>query len=106
MHRPIRQRSIARTVDRGPGRAAVMCHIDVVLPCQRLTGQNYVYVTHDGGATWTAIDGSGDGALPDGPVHSIVIDPLNNQTLYVGTELGVFTSIDGGNSWMADVNDF
>ena len=70
------------------------------------TGQNYVYKTSDGGATWTSLDGTGDGALPDAPVHSIVIDPLNNQTLYVGTELGVFTSLDGGNSWMSDTNDF
>lgn len=27
-----------------------------------------------GGASWTAIDGDGDGALPDIPVHSIVVD--------------------------------
>jgi len=70
------------------------------------TGQNYVYKTSDGGYTWEALDGSGDGALPDVPAHSIVVDPLNNQTLYLGTELGVFTSLDGGNSWLSDSNQF
>lgn len=68
--------------------------------------QNYVYKTSDAGVTWTSLDGSGSGALPDGPVHSIVIDPTNTQTLYVGTEYGIFTSVDGGNSWMADANNF
>ena len=78
----------------------------VVYRTYKSSGQNYVYKTSDGGATWTPIDGSGDGALPDAPVHSIVVDPLNNQTLYTGTELGVFTSIDGGNSWLRDDNSF
>ena len=78
----------------------------VVYRTYKGTGQNYVYKTSDQGATWTPIDGSGDGVLPDAPVHSIVVDPLNNQTLYLGTELGVFTSVDGGNSWMRDVNNF
>lgn len=70
------------------------------------TGQNYVYKTTDQGVTWTPIDGTGDGALPDAPVHSLVVDPLNNQTLYAGTELGVFTSLDGGGSWLRDDNGF
>lgn len=78
----------------------------VVYRTYKGTGQNYVYKTSDGGATWTPIDGSGSSALPDAPVHSIVVDPLNNQTLYVGTEMGVFTSVDGGNSWLRDDNNF
>ena len=78
----------------------------VVYRTYKGTGQNYVYKTSDGGANWTPIDGSGSGALPDAPVHSIVVDPLNNQTLYAGTEMGVFTSVDGGNSWLRDDNNF
>jgi hypothetical protein len=72
----------------------------------KLSGQNYVYKTSDGGVSWRAIDGTGDGALPDGPVHSIVVDPVNPQTLYVGTEHGVFTSLDNGNNWLRDDNPF
>ena len=78
----------------------------VVYRTYKGSGQNYVYKTSDQGATWTAIDGSDAGALPDAPVHSIVVDPQNNQTLYLGTELGVFTSTDGGNSWLRDSNNF
>jgi photosystem II stability/assembly factor-like uncharacterized protein len=78
----------------------------VVYATYTSSGQHYVYKTADGGTTWTPIDGYGDTGLPDAPVHSIVVDPLNRQTLYAGTELGVFTSTDGGNTWMADVNDF
>lgn len=78
----------------------------VVYSTYTTSGQHYVYKTSDGGTTWRSLDGSGDTGLPDAPVHSIVVDPLNRQTLYAGTELGVFTSIDGGNTWMADANDF
>lgn len=60
---------------------------------------NYVYKTTDAGATWTGIDGTGDAGLPDAPVASIVVDPLNSASIYVGTDLGVFVSLDGGASW-------
>ncbi len=61
--------------------------------------QNYVYKSTDGGATWTGIDGSGDFGLPDAPVNSILVDPLNPATVYAGTDLGVFVSLDAGVSW-------
>ena len=71
------------------------------------TGEHYVYKTNDGGQSWIGIDGSSESrALPDAPVHSVVVDPLNPQTLYVGTEYGIFTSLDAGNSWLADPNSF
>src|SRR5438128_7115429 len=34
--------------------------------------------------------------MPDIPVLSIVVDPSNRSRLYVGTDLGVFTSTDCG----------
>ena len=34
--------------------------------------------------------------MPDIPVHSIVVDPDDSQRLYLGTDLGVMVSIDGG----------
>ena len=36
-----------------------------------------VFKTTDGGASWTGLDGSGPGALPDVPVHALAIDPGN-----------------------------
>lgn len=58
-----------------------------------------VYRTTDGGTTWTDITGSGTTALPDAPVRSLVIHPNNSNWLYVGTEVGIFASEDGGATW-------
>jgi len=38
-------------------------------------------------------------ALPNVPINVVKIDPGDNQTLYVGTEIGLYRSIDGGASW-------
>jgi hypothetical protein len=45
--------------------------------------------------TWT-VAGTG---IPDLPVNSFVIDPANSNNLYAGTDIGVFRSTDGGQSW-------
>jgi len=63
-------------------------------------GGSHVYRSRDGGGTWQALDGSGDSVLPDIPVHSIVIDPDDSARLYLGTDLGVWVSVDGGQGWM------
>ncbi|MEK6375583.1 MAG: hypothetical protein AABO58_23135 [Acidobacteriota bacterium] len=62
-------------------------------------GGTHVWKTTDAGATWTPLDGSGDGALPDIPAHSMAID---GPRLYLGTDLGIFVSIDGGTQWAAE----
>jgi photosystem II stability/assembly factor-like uncharacterized protein len=49
--------------------------------------------------TWTAAAGSGGTALPQVPVNAIVIDPLNSSKIYVGTDIGVYFSPNGGGSW-------
>jgi hypothetical protein len=54
-----------------------------------------VYRTTDAGITWTNL-GAG---LPAAPVRSLVVAPFNTNYLYVGTEVGVFASADGGASW-------
>jgi photosystem II stability/assembly factor-like uncharacterized protein len=69
-------------------------------------GGAHVYRSSDGGQNWQAIDGSGDTALPDIPVHSIVIDPDDTARLYLGTDLGVFVSIDGGQQWLVEETGF
>lgn len=45
--------------------------------------------------SWTAA-GSG---IPDVPVNAFVVDPLKPDTLYAGTDVGVYQSTDGGASW-------
>ncbi|HEX4604006.1 MAG TPA: MBG domain-containing protein [Candidatus Angelobacter sp.] len=37
--------------------------------------------------------------LPDVPFNGFVIDPLNSNMLYAGSDIGVFVSSDGGNTW-------
>jgi photosystem II stability/assembly factor-like uncharacterized protein len=64
-------------------------------------GGKHVWKSADGGATWTPIDGD----LPDIPMHSLAIDPGRHDTLYLGSDLGVFVTSDGGAHWIAD-SDF
>ncbi|HVR98311.1 MAG TPA: hypothetical protein VMW27_16980 [Thermoanaerobaculia bacterium] len=69
-------------------------------------GGTHVWKTTDGGATWTGLDGSGSGRLPDVPVHVIVVDPNQSTRLYLGTDLGVFVSVDGGTNWAVENSGF
>ena len=69
-------------------------------------GGAHVFRSIDGGETWRSLDGSGPTGLPDIPVHSIVVDPDDQQRLYLGTDLGVMVSIDGGQTWMTEETGF
>ena len=68
-------------------------------------GGTHVWKSGDAGATWSALDGTGT-TIPDLPVHSIVVDPTNSSRLYLGTDLGVFVSTDGGLNWLAENTGF
>jgi hypothetical protein len=49
-----------------------------------------------GSPTWANISGD----LPDTPVNAIVVDPSHSpNVLYVGTDIGVFQSLDDGVHW-------
>ncbi len=63
-------------------------------------GTAHLYRTADAGSSWQAI-GSG---LADVPLNTLAIDPLNPLIVYAGNDLGVFASIDGGQSF-TDFND-
>ena len=69
-------------------------------------GGAHVWKSTDGGANWEPLDGTGAGALPDIPVNTIVINPSNRAHLYIGTDVGVFSSLDGGQTWMVENTGF
>jgi hypothetical protein len=52
-----------------------------------------------GTPTWVAASGSGGTSIPDVPVNSLLVDPLNSSHVYAGTDIGVYYSSDGGTSW-------
>jgi photosystem II stability/assembly factor-like uncharacterized protein len=60
-------------------------------------GSGHVFKTINAGANWTDISGN----LPDIPTNTFLIDPRTGHanTLYVGTDIGVFRSTVGGTTW-------
>src|SRR5678809_1406806 len=74
------------------------------------TNAGHVFKSTDGGGTWTLANGTQTAgnvnAIPDIPAHSVAIDPNDNQRIYVGTDLGVFVSLDGGANWARETTGF
>jgi photosystem II stability/assembly factor-like uncharacterized protein len=61
----------------------------------------YLYKTNDFGKSWTSIKNG----LPFGWVHVIREDIRNKNLLFVGTEFGIFASLDRGKTWFSLKND-
>ena len=63
-----------------------------------ITGGKHVFKTTNlagGSASWAAVGST----LPDVPVNAIAVDPHNTSLVYLGTDIGVFASTDGGSTW-------
>jgi hypothetical protein len=58
-------------------------------------GAQHVWKTTNAGVNWTDITGN----LPDAPANSVVVDPVNHNVIYVGTDVGVFMTNNGGATW-------
>src|SRR5579864_5677911 len=57
----------------------------------------YAYKTTDYGATWTALGIQESGAR--GYAHTIAEDTVDPNLLFLGTEFGLWISVDGGQHW-------
>lgn len=64
----------------------------------------HIFRSTDGGQTWHDLDPAG--YLPNIPFESVVVDPLNDNTIFVGTDAGIFDTSDvatpassGGPTW-------
>ncbi len=55
----------------------------------------HVFKSNDLGGNWTDISGN----LPEIPVNTIVINPMDNDNIFVGTDAGIYISRNGGDSW-------
>ena len=69
-----------------------------------VTGIGHVFRTTDFGASWARSDGVGGAApLPDVPVIKMLVDrrDVTGNTILAGTDIGVFSSTDGGGTWAA-----
>ncbi|MBV9986911.1 MAG: hypothetical protein JO301_04495 [Chitinophagaceae bacterium] len=58
--------------------------------------QPYLYVSDDYGENWRPLGKD----LPNEPINVVKEDLTNENILYVGTDGGLYVSIDGGNSFM------
>jgi hypothetical protein len=54
-----------------------------------------LYRTTNGGSTWQNLHGT----LPAVPIFTVTRHPANPSWLYAGTEVGLYTSMDGGATW-------
>ena len=66
-------------------------------------GGTHIWISSDAGVTWSPLDSA---SLPDVPVHSLAVDPTRPNRLYLGTDLGVFVSLDRGVTWAVENTGF
>jgi photosystem II stability/assembly factor-like uncharacterized protein len=59
-------------------------------------GEGHVFVSKDGGQTFTNLSGTGAQRLPDVPADAVL---LRDGQLIVGNDVGVFTASTKGQSW-------
>jgi len=53
----------------------------------------HIFQTTDGGVSWKDISGN----LPAAPINEVIIDPADNKTLYIGSDVGVYAGSAAGN---------
>lgn len=87
-----------------PGRWVTRVVVDPNDPLRALVAQSgyrqdapfpHLHRTTNAGANWIPIDLG----LPEAPINAVVLDPDQANTIYAGTDVGVYVSRDDGASW-------
>ena len=80
--------------------------IDPLLPANVFVGTlaDGVYKSPDGGRRWLSRNTGIQKGTISANVNQLVFDPRDSQTLYAATTVGVFRSMDGGQSWEERMN--
>lgn len=76
--------------------AAAPTNVQRVFVTRGAFGLSRLYRSTTGGSTWTAV-GSG---LPNVPANAVAIDPLEPARVFVGTDIGVYESGNGGDTFV------
>jgi hypothetical protein len=63
-------------------------------------GGSHVFKSTNTGNSWTPMPGTGANSIPDIPVNAVAINPSDRNKIYLGTDLGVYASVDGGVNWL------
>ncbi len=74
-------------------------------------GKAKILRTTDFGASWEdlsgfAAGGASNNGFPDVGVFSLLVMPYDTDVIWAGTEIGLFESTDGGQSWVYAENGF
>jgi hypothetical protein len=69
-------------------------------------GGPHLYRSRDGARSFDSLGTEGTSPIPDVPAHCVLVDPGWSARLFLGTDIGVFVSEDGGESWAAENTGF
>jgi hypothetical protein len=105
--------ALAQTAaDRWPGTRPRAGHVaalaydpnrgDTVYAVYSTFGGCHVWRSDDHGATWTCVDGAAPANLPDVPVNTLVVAPGDSNLIWIGSDIGVFVTSDGGRRWQRE----
>jgi hypothetical protein len=60
---------------------------------------NNVWFTSDGGSNWSNRTGTAPNDVPALTINTVRVHPSNSNWIYIGTDLGVLSSMDKGLNW-------
>lgn len=97
-----------------PSRAITCVVVDPTTPTRIWvtvsgTGTGHVWRCDNTAAVtrvWVDVSGSGLTGLPDVPANTVQVEPGNTGRLYVGTDVGVFYTRNGGATWYNGTRPF